>query len=317
MTKRIPKEVFIESFRRLRSPAAVSKELGIPVRAIYKRRLHIMAKYDIDLKTVNVKQNVNTTIKQNAMATFAIDSGVIIVGGDMHYWPGQAPTMHRAYVELCKELKPSAVVVNGDAFDGARISRWPSIGWESRPDVKQELEVVQERLSEIQKAAKGARRFWTAGNHDLRFESRLAAVAPEYRGIKGIHLKDHFPEWIPCWFVSVNNDQVEIRHRESGGIHASYNNTLKSGVTMVTGHDHRADVVPYNDRKGRRYGVRHGMMAENPLDDQFVHYLEGRRVNWQAGFAVLTFKNGFLLQPELCLQVAPGKVEWRGKILNV
>jgi hypothetical protein len=244
----------------------------------------------------------------------------VIVGNDAHYWPGDPPTMHRAMVHLIKKLKPVAVVANGDFFDGASISRFPSIGWEKSPQVQQELEVVQDRMDEIFKASLNAKHFWTAGNHDLRFESRLAAVAPEYRGVKGIHLKDHIQGWAPCWAVDINKNTTswtEIRHREKGGIHASYRNTVEAGVTLVTGHDHRADVVPYNDRRGRRYGVRTGMMADSPMDGQFRDYLEARSINWQSAIAVLTYVNGVLLIPELALKVGDGQFEFRGEIHTV
>ena len=228
--------------------------------------------------------------------------------------------MHRAYCYLSKKIKPFAQVWNGDAFDGSSISRFPSIGWESKPSVQEELETVQERSKEVIESSPNSKRIWTAGNHDLRFESRIAANSPEYRDVKGIHLKDHIPEWQPAWFVTVNEglpSHTEIRHREKGGVHAAYNNTKESGVNIVTGHDHVADVKAYNDRRGRRYGVRHGMTADSPRDPQFVNYLEGRLVNWQAAVAVLTYRDGVLLQPELALRFDDDSFEFRGEIIKI
>ena len=249
-----------------------------------------------------------------------VKNGIILVAGDQHYWPGSIPVMHRAFVYLAKKMKPFAIIWNGDAFDGSSISRFPSIGWESKPSVAEEIEAVQDRSSEILKASPNSKRVWTAGNHDLRMESRIAANLPELRNLKGVHLKDHIPEWTPAWFVTVNEGQqshTEIRHRENGGVHAGYNNTLKSGVNMVTGHDHRADVVAYDDRRGRRYAVRHGMTADSSRDPQFVNYLEGKKTNWQSGFAVLTYKNGILLQPELALKFGEDSFEFRGEVIDV
>lgn len=90
-------------------------------------------------------------------------------------------------------------------------------------------------------------------------------------------------------------------------------NSVEAGVTIVTGHDHRADVVPYTDRRGMRYGVRTGMMAETPLGPQFRDYLEAKRNNWQSALGVLTYKDGELLQPELCLRRDYNVVEFRGE----
>lgn len=299
---------------------AVAEALGVKVRAMFARRRTIEKRYSIrlDAQRDKMEEAATTLVKHGeAVVKFKLKSGVILVGGDAHYWPGVIPTMHRGFVHLAKTMRPHAVVMNGDAFDGAKISRWPSIGWEKKPDVNDELKVVKERLEEIKKAAPGATRFWTAGNHDLRFESRLAQVASEYREVHGIHLKDHFPDWTPCWLVDVNDTQAIIRHRESGGVHASYNNALKSGTTIVTGHDHRADVVTYNDYKGRRWGARHGMMADSARDPQFVNYLEAKAANWQSALCVLTWLEGRLLTPELAFRFDDDHIEFRGQVIRV
>src|SRR6185437_6479596 len=97
-----------------------------------------------------------------------VKSGTVLVGSDAHYWPGKPSTAHRAFVRMCAELKPSAVIMNGDVLDGATISRHPPINWNSLPRLKDELNVVRDRLDEITLASGKARRLWPAGNHDLR-----------------------------------------------------------------------------------------------------------------------------------------------------
>lgn len=315
---------FIELMRRFGSVGAVAKELGVHESNAHRRRKAIELRHHIKLHTIDHRP----TYDQSALVTadrvevkLDIKDGVVLVGSDAHYWPGVESTMHRAFAKLAGELKPKAIVMNGDAFDGATNSRWASIGWESKPDLKDELEACQDRLHELAASApKGAKKIWTAGNHDLRFETYLAQHAPQYRGIQGIHLKDHFPEWIPAWFLTINGNTdgwTEIRHREKGGIHASYRNVIESGVNILTGHDHRADVVPYNDRRGRRYGIRAGMMANSSRDPQFVNYLEGRTANWQSALAVLTYKSGVLMYPELVLGWDEDHVQFRGQIIKV
>lgn len=314
---------FIQLWNKHHSPQAVSLELGVGLRNVQYRKQNIERKHGIKLLVFDHRKAYDQSMLVTAdrvEVKLKIKDGVVLVAGDQHYWPGAIPTMHRAYVYLSKKLKPFAQVWNGDAFDGASISRHPSIGWESKPSVKDELEVVSDRSGEIMKASPSSKRIWTAGNHDLRFETRLANVASEYRNVKGIHLKDHFPEWTPAWFVTINEgmeSHTEIRHREKGGVHAAYNNTKESGVTMVTGHDHVADVKAYDDRRGRRYGVRHGMTADSSRDPQFVNYLEGKKPSWQAGLAVLTYRNGMLLMPELALRVDEDHFQFRGEIIKV
>jgi len=325
LTRIISDEEFIKLWRENPSSIKMSAACGISKQSLGKRRRNIEKKYDIALPTVDDlgrKMYANSMLvsEDRVEVKLNLTDGVIIVAGDQHYYPGRVPVMHRAYVYLSKKFKPFAQIWNGDALDFPSISRFPSIGWENTPTVKQEIDTVRDRSDEILKASPNSKRIWCAGNHDLRFESRIAAMAPEYRGVDGIHLKDHFPEWTPAWFVSVNEatpSHTEIRHRENGGVHAGYNNTLKSGVNIVTGHDHRAEVIAYDDRRGRRYGVRHGMTADSARDPQFVNYLEARAVNWAAGLAVLTYRDGVLLQPELALRFDENSFQFRGEIIKV
>lgn len=243
--------------------------------------------------------------------------GVVLVGSDAHYWPGVISTAHRAFVRACELLKPVAVVMNGDMLDGASISRHPPIGWESRPGLVNEIEACKDRLGEIVKAtlSKKTRRFWPLGNHDARFETRLATVAPEYAKINGIHLRDHFVDFEACWSIWVNNDVV-IKHRNRGGIHAAHNNTLWAGKTIVTGHLHSLKVTPLNDYNGPRWGVDTGTMAD-PFGDQFSGYMEDNPRSWRSGFVVLTFHNGRLLWPEICHVISQNEAEFRGKVYSV
>jgi hypothetical protein len=122
-------------------------------------------------------------------------------------------------------------------------------------------------------------------------------------------LFSYFPGWHTGWRVDINNSVV-VKHRWHNGQHATYNNTLKSGRSIVTGHLHKLMVTPWTDYNGRRYGVDTGTLAE-PGGDQFV-YVEENPVNWCSGFAVLTFKNGMLLPPELC-EVINGVAYFRGE----
>jgi hypothetical protein len=245
-----------------------------------------------------------------------VQDGVVLVGGDGHYWPGEPSTAHRAFVKFCKKYKPAVVVMNGDAFDGATISRHPSIGWEDRPTVEEELAAVQERLGEIEVAALKSRRVWPLGNHDARFETRLATNAPEYAKVHGVHLKDHLPNWESCWACWIN-DSVVIKHRgPKGGVHATHNNTVAAGLSMVTNHLHSLKVTPYDDYTGTRFGVDCGTLAD-PHGPQFLNYSEDNPRNHRSGFAVLTFKGGKLLWPEVVAVVDSETVQFRGELINV
>jgi hypothetical protein len=250
-----------------------------------------------------------------AAVNLGIEDGEILVGSDSHYWPGIVSTAHKAFVEFAKERKPKIIIKNGDEADFPQISRHAPIGWESRPKLSEEVDNLKAMLSEIEKASPDSRRIWPLGNHDARFETRLATQAPEYANIHGVHLKDNFQNWEPCWAVFINADTV-IKHRMKGGIHATRNNTLNAGRTMVTGHLHSLKVTPLSDYNGTRWGVDCGTMAD-PYGPQFYNYTELNPMDWRSGFVLLTFSKGRLLWPEPIWVSGPNEVQFRGKTISV
>jgi hypothetical protein len=290
----------VAAFQQTGSKAAAARLLGIPATTLKDRLAAADRPQQQPIKGRKELEVLN---------------GSVIVFSDAHYWPGEPSTAHRALVEFCKRINPVAVVCNGDAIDGSAISRHPPIGWESCPSVKEELEVCQERLGEIAVAAGAADKLWLLGNHDARFETRLAQVAPEFKDIHGIHLKDHFPDWDCGWSLFINGDVV-IKHRFKGGAHAPYNNTITSGLSMVTGHLHSAKVTPFTDYRGTRYGVDTGCLADT-YHPAFQGYCEDNSRDWRQSFCVLTFVDGSLLMPELVLVFDKDRVQFRGELISV
>jgi len=308
---------FIALWNKHGSVKTLSEILGISDRNISKRRRVIEKKNGIVLAGVaNNSPDFRVTYPENNVrVNVELNNGIIVVGSDCHYWPDIISTAHRGFLKIIKELSPRMVVMNGDVFDGASISRHPPSGWGFRPSVKQELEACQDRLGEVEKAAKGAALHWTWGNHDMRFNARLAAqVGDTWRGVEGMNLTDHFPLWKFSTSIMVN-DKVMIKHRYHNGIHAVYNNTLRAGLTVVTGHLHSLKVTPFSDYRGDRYGVDTGSLAD-VNGDQF-EYSEDNPKNHRSGGAILTFVDGELLPPELFQVWDDDHVVFRGQLIAV
>lgn len=246
--------------------------------------------------------------------------GTVLVGSDFHIWPGGESTALRAFKKLAKDLKPAAVILNGDVLDFPQISRHPPIGWESAPSIKEEIEAAQDHLDDISKACGKARKIWTLGNHDARFETRLAMVAKEYKGLQGIHLSDFFGLWEKGWSCLINGDleggRTMVKHRFKGGMGAPRANTLNAGIHMVTGHLHSQKVIPISDYLGDRYGVDSGCVADKD-HKAFVDYTEDAPLDWRSGFAVLTYKGGKLLYPELVTKWDSSHVQFRGGLIKI
>jgi hypothetical protein len=318
MSYYISDDEFIKIWNELGSPIKVSKHLNLSIRNTYSRRRNIELKYKIDLTTTDPQRNqAARKIHQtpgNVRRGIELDKGVVIVFSDAHFWPDDTTTAFRALIHLIKELKPKVIVNNGDAFDGGAISRYPRIGFDSKPTVKQELEACQFYLGEIEDITK-CPLIWTLGNHDARFENILANNASQFEGVKGFTLKEHFPRWQPCWSYWINEDTV-IKHRYKGGRTAGYANALNSGVNIITGHTHVLAVQPITNYNGTLWGVQTGTLAE-PNNMQFADYTEDNPKDWRSGFAVLTFDRGQLLMPELVQVFGENEVVFRGKIIKV
>ena len=233
-----------------------------------------------------------------------ITDGTMLIGSDAHIWPGEPSLAWQAFVAVAHAIKPTWIVANGDMIDGARISRHPRTRGQHTPTLGEEISAVKTAFDMLPKAE----RHWLQGNHDERVDKYLASNAPELDDFAGT-LWDRFPEWPVSWALVVNNS-VEIRHRFRGGIHAAYNNALVSGRTCVTGHTHQLISRPVDDRNGRRWGVELGTLAD-PLHPCF-EYAEGAPSRVCPGFAVLTFREGELLPPELC-ELGNGRMWFRNE----
>lgn len=326
---------FIRIFNELASSSAVAAALAIDIRTVQRRKKAIEHRRGIILNDINrPKEKVDITLarermqariqttRHSAQRGRAMEKGRVIVFSDAHFYPDETTTAYKALLECIKEFKPTVIVCNGDAFDGTTASRHARISWASAPTIKEELEACQFYMEGIEKANRGGELIWTLGNHDARFETFLSNQIGQYEGVTGFSLKDHFPFWKPCWSFWINDDTV-IKHRWKGGWTAGRTNTLNAGVNIVTGHTHVLAVQPLTDYSpafakngGTRYGVQTGTLAD-PNGDQFTDYTEANPKDWRSGFALLSFDEGRLIQPELIQVCGEDKVEFRGRIHSV
>jgi hypothetical protein len=324
MKSALSNEAFIKLFKT-EGPEYIHKSTGLARAAIYRRRnaLEGLTNYSI--------QPPGSSRKARDRADFVpadlphrhhltIVNGVVICASDFHYWPAKKPSAgHRAVIWACKEFGPRAFIANGDVHDFPSISHWsPSswADWEKRPSVQSEIECADERLYEIEQATpRGCQLVWPIGNHDERFEKVIAEKVPQLAKVKGVHLKDHYPSWIPCLSAWIN-ETVIYRHEYAGGIHAIYNNVVKSGMSMFTGHLHALNLRRFSDYRGPRWGGDCGMIAD-PYGPQFLHYTRDKPKDWAAGFMIHTYQDGVLRWPEIVHIVDENHAEFRGKLIKV
>jgi hypothetical protein len=305
-------EEFVRLFQTL-GATGTAKTIKCTERSVYKRRANLARFEQIPAPSKNVAV-------VPGRLPLDIRNGTVLVGSDFHIWPGEPSTCLRAFKKFVDDIKPSAIILNGDVMDFPRISRHPQ-NWESAPDPIEEIEAAQDHLNDIVQACKrGAHKIWTLGNHDARFELMIASAAPQYRGIRGVHLSDHFGAWqkaMSCFInEGVEGGATMVKHRWKGGMNATRANTLNAGVSMVTGHLHSQNVRPFSDyRRHDRYGVDTGCVADK--EHRAFTYTEDSALDWRSGFALLTYRDGILMPPELITKMDAKTVWFRGQLHKV
>jgi hypothetical protein len=291
-----------------------AKILGVQEHNVYKRRRRLEATFGTILAPSRPRPVIPGRIPLD------LKNGTVLIGSDFHIWPGEPSTCLRAFKKFVADIKPSAVILNGDVMDFPRISRHPQ-NWESAPDPQEEIEAAQDHLNDIVQACKrGTHKLWTLGNHDARFELMIASAAPQYRGVRGVHLSDHFGCWqkaMSCFInEGIDGGATMVKHRLKGGQGATRANALNAGVSVVTGHLHCQNVRPLSDyRSFDRYGVDTGCVADK--EHKAFGYTEDAPLDWRSGFALLTYRDGKLLYPELITKWSDNQVQFRGQLIRV
>jgi hypothetical protein len=301
------------------SPTAVAKAIGMTERGVYARRARLEAEgYQLPSRHIDKGDQLRRLFAYDPRVDASIEDGCAIIGGDRHIWPGDAVSMaDAAMLTLIPQLRPKIIISNGDVFDGASLSRHAPLGHESKPRTDDEVMAVQAHLHRIAAAACGwqVQLMRTVGNHCMRFDRKLAETCSDMSKLHGMRLRDQIPAWSESWAIHINagvqGGHTVVKHRQRSGVHASYNNATIAGVHIVTNHTHRQDVRAITNYNGTHYGVQTGMLADR---HQPAHeYAEDHPDPGQPGFAVLTWKAGVLLPPELATVDDAGVCWFRGE----
>ena len=311
------------------SPAAVARALGFTESAVYHRR-RALANRGIVLTT---HKNHNNKLGTNGYGhadwsesqaykpriDLTLRDGHCVIFSDSHFWPGIRSLAFEGLLLVLKEMKPKIVISNGDAFDGASISRHDPLGWQKAPKVIEELDATKGFLGEIERASPKAQHIFTAGNHDSRFDRRLASEISEFEDVPGMRLQDHLKQWDFCYGALVNEDTDPffVIHAIRGGMYAPRNNVLAAGCTVYTGHLHSQKAIPVTTLFHEWDGVDGGMLADR--DGPQFSYISSRPTDWREGFAVQRVDRDGLRFPAELARVIYHKKErrlvFRGEVI--
>ena len=158
VARKFTDEQLLEALRETKSPAKLAARFGISARAMVTRMRAVgvaPAKHAKDAQGVPTKAMVERSIGR---ISTTITDGRAVIFSDAHFQPDCISTANRALLKLLPELRPALVVCNGDALDGASISRHAPMFGEKPHSPAAELRACQERLTEIAELSRGALR---------------------------------------------------------------------------------------------------------------------------------------------------------------
>jgi len=107
---------------------------------------------------------------------YQISQSKVLIISDLHF-PYQDNNAIRKAINYGKDQKVNCILINGDLFDFAGISRHEK-DWRQR-SVAQEFEAVRMFLNSLRKHFPKAKIVYKLGNHDERWEKWLFLKAPE------------------------------------------------------------------------------------------------------------------------------------------
>lgn len=322
--KALSDEEFIDAWHKaLGSPAAVQRETGLSIRGIYSRRARL-AERGVILQSVpktkageeNAKPHGWTIAHQpwERRRRFEVTDGTVVMFSDCHWLPDHHELGQKALEAVIRELKPKLVVCGGDALNADVLGRWdPTRGHHRRFDIREELECVREHFDRVEACA-GPKTMlaWVMGNHDLRLSRWIAVNADKLLNMPYTRLEEWVPRWPLSWTVEVNSGKPSmtvLRHRNLPGM--LHLQSMKAGTHYCHGHRHKIGVHIQPTFSGYLYSVDAGSLSDPDSDAH--DYEEGAPAHAQ-GFAVLTYRKGRLLPPELCV-VSDGVAVFRGQIV--
>jgi len=216
----------------------------------------------------------------------------MLVFSDAHF-EGHETASYQIMLKVLKDLVKTrqlkCVVANGDIMDLSILSTFAKYTLDIRPKertVQQEILDSQGQLNKIQKIINGAKypikQLATFGNHETRLSKFVSMWGRQFEDFEGFKMQNLFPDW--DWAMShLVDDTVMIKHRMRGGIHTAYQNAMRSGLNLITGHTHQLNQRTFNTYTTSSMAVQTGHLSES-----YHPYLEDNIANdWNNGFAVI------------------------------
>jgi hypothetical protein len=224
------------------------------------------------------------------MANGKIKQALIIA--DPHF-PFQDQRAYDLMLTVAQDIPAlSEIVLLGDVADFYGISSFskdPSVN----SNLMREVNIVNEKLDELDELFPKAKKIFIEGNHEFRIIKFISNKAPELFGMVTLEelfrLRKRqytFVPYTPAQIYQVAGSKLYARHEGLGGsAYVARNSVIKSGCSLIFGHSHciqESQVVMMNGDNLR--GICTGWLGNK--NSSVMHYVKQHH-QWALGFSVV------------------------------
>lgn len=230
-----------------------------------------------------------------------LKNGIVIIGSDAHI-PFQDNKAVEAFCNYCKEIQPSAIILNGDILDFYKLSRF--IKGEGR-NPYEEISACRDLLKRIKTDCPNSKIYYVIGNHETRLETYVLNNAPHLASlVEDVFtiIKTNEIGVIGCSEVLIN-DIFVCTHGKMLGSKAGLSaikEIEKHYMSGASGHTHR--LAKFITRKAGRKFV---WLETGCLCDLNPEYVQDP--DWMQGFAAVEFNNGKVKRAEV-IEIENGEI---------
>lgn len=217
---------------------------------------------------------------------YQINQSKVLIISDLHF-PYQDNNAIRKAIEYGKEKKVNCILINGDLFDFACISRHEK-DWRQR-SVAQEFKAVRTFLNSLRKHFPKAKIVYKLGNHDERWEKWLFLKAPEIFDDPEFKLEtrlklgelriDIVKEKLPIKIGKLTCLHGHELAGGSGGVNPARATFLKTLDSVLVGHYHKRSSHDETTMNGNVISVQ----SQGCLCEMHPHFMPINK--WQQGFS--------------------------------
>lgn len=215
-----------------------------------------------------------------------INNGRVVIGSDIHI-PFQDENAVKVFINHCKRVKATHIILAGDVIDCYKLSRFTK-GEGRNP--YQEIQECRDFLSKLRTVCPLSEIYYIIGNHEARLERYVLTKAPELASL----IEDVFTiikvddfKIKGCSEIVINNDFV-VTHGKLVGNKAGLSAIKeidKHYMSGASGHVHR--LAKFMTRKA---GRKFEWYETGCLCDLNPEYIVDP--DWIQGFVDITYEKG-------------------------